>query len=82
MWKLSSNSSAADITPRVKNVYRAYLGIKLGDQDEVLAPHRVCRRWGCGALLAFGIPMVWREPKEHGKECYFCLCVVDGWVQC
>ena len=22
--------------------------------------------------------MVWREPKGHGKECYFCSCVVDG----
>ena len=23
--------------------------------------------------------MVWWEPKEHGKECYFCSCVVDGY---
>ena len=22
--------------------------------------------------------MVWREPKGHGKECFFCSCVVDG----
>ena len=23
--------------------------------------------------------MVWRDPKGHGKECYFCSCVVDGY---
>ena len=22
--------------------------------------------------------MVWRKPKGHDKECYFCSCVVDG----
>ena len=74
-----------DITPFVKNVYYyAYFGIKLG--DKAWAPHRVChnrvsslRQWSSGKQesLAFGIPMVWREPKEHGKECYFCSYVVD-----
>ena len=29
--------------------------------------------------LAFGIPMVWKKPKRHGKKCYFCSCVVDGY---
>ena len=23
--------------------------------------------------------MFWREPKRHGKKCYFCSCVVDGY---
>ena len=29
--------------------------------------------------LAFGVPMVGREPKGHGKECYFCSYIVDGY---
>ena len=51
-------------------------------------PHIVCRN-GVSSLrqwstekqksLAFVIPMVWRESKELGKECYFCSCVVDGY---
>ena len=28
--------------------------------------------------VAFGISMVWRESKGHGKESYLCSCVVDG----
>ena len=76
-----------NITPFVKNVYYAYFGVKLGDQDKVWAPHKVCRncvsslrQWSIGKLrsLAFGVPMVWREPNGHGKKCYFCSCVVAG----
>ena len=70
------------------NVYYAYFGIELGDQDKAWVPHRLCgnclsslRQWSTEKQksLAFGIPMVWREPKGHGKECYFCSCVVDGY---
>ena len=38
------------------------------------------RQWSIGKQnpLAFGIPMVWREPNRQGKECCFCSCVVAG----
>ena len=38
------------------------------------------RPWSIGKQksLAFGVPMVWRDPNEHNKECYFCLCVIAG----
>ena len=74
-----------NITTFVKNVYYAYFGVKLGDQDKAWAPHKVCRncvfslrQWSIGKQksLAFGVPMVWREPNGHGKKCYFCSCVV------
>ena len=26
----------------------------------------------------FGVSMVWREPKAHGNECYFCSCNIAG----
>ena len=74
-----------NVTPYVKNVYYAYYGIMLGDQDKAWAPHRLChtcvsslRQWKQKSL-AFGIPMVWMDPKRHGKECYFCSRVVDGY---
>ena len=73
-----------NITPFVKNVY---FGIRLGDQDKAWAPHRVCRnfvlslrQWSPGKQksLAFGISVVWREPKRHGKEFTFANVLLVG----
>ena len=25
--------------------------------------------------------MVWREPKNHHKDCYFCMVDMTGWNQ-
>lgn len=59
-----------------------YFGIRFGDQDKSWAPHKVCkpfvenlRQWSKGKRqkLAFGIQMIWREPRNHVDDCYFCL---------
>lgn len=76
-----------NITDFVKQAYLAYFGIKLGDQDKHWAPHKVCKRcveslrlWTNGKRrgLNFGVPMVWREPKNHHNDCYFCMVNVKG----
>lgn len=77
-----------NITDFVKKVYFAYFGLKLGDEDKVWAPHKVCKRcvedlrnWFKGKKKAFrfGIPMVWREQKNHSDDCYFCSINVKGY---
>lgn len=76
-----------DITTFVKNAYYAYFKVKLGDQDKKWAPKKVCRYcverlrlWTKGkkTCMPFAIPMVWREPKDHFLDCYFCLTNVQG----
>lgn len=76
-----------EITKFVRQAYFAYFGIKLGDQDKTWAPHIVChtcvsrlRKWTQKKLksLPFGIPMVWREQRNHVDDCYFCLCQTSG----
>ena len=70
----------------VKKVYYAYFHVKLGDQDKCWAPHIVCkkcvetlRQWTHGKkAMSFGIPMVWREPKNHVDDCYFCITQTQG----
>jgi hypothetical protein len=77
-----------NITDFVKKVYYAYFGVKLGDQNKSWAPHKVCiscvedlRKWlnGTKKSFRFGIPMIWREPKNHSDDCYFCSCNVKGY---
>ena len=75
------------ITEFVKKAYLAYFKIKLGDQDKQWAPHKVCgacvatlRNWSKGRKchMRFGVPMVWREPKDHLADCYFCTVNTKG----
>ena len=75
-----------NITDFVKRAYKAYFDMKLGDQDKSWAPHMVCktcveslRGWTNGKLkLKFAVPMVWREPKNHFDDCYFCINDMTG----
>ena len=84
-YTLSPNRN--EVTDFLKSVYKVYFGMKLGDQDKPWAPHIVCkvcteslRNWskGCKTSMKFGIPMVWREPKNHVNDCYFCAVNVTG----
>ena len=78
-----------NITLFVKRVYISYFGMKLGDQGKPWTPHKVCsacvaelRNWLTGKTkaLSFGVPMVWREPKNLMDDCYFCICQVKGFM--
>jgi hypothetical protein len=69
-------------------VYCAYFGVKLGDQEKLRAPHKVCyvcvenlRKWPKGKkkALRFGVPTILRKPKYHGDGCYFCCYDVKGY---
>ena len=31
--------------------------------------------------MRFGVRMVWREPKNHHEDCYFCVVDMTGWNQ-
>ena len=75
-----------NISDFVKRAYFSYFKLKLGDQDKTWAPHKVChsceeslRQWTKGKdKISFSIPMVWREPRDHITDCYFCLTCVSG----
>ena len=75
------------ITPEISKIYKAYFGCPLGDQDKTWAPHVAC--YSCFSLLRdwinklrssfrFAIPMIWREPKDHYNDCYFCAVNTAG----
>ena len=75
------------ITDFIKKLYFAYFKMKLGDQEKSWAPHIVCktyitnlRSWSLGKRkgLAFGIPIIWREPQNHISDCYFCIAETKG----
>ena len=75
------------ITEFMKKAYLEYFEVKLGDQDKKWAPHKVCgayiatlRKWSKGQKchIKFEVPMVWRDPKNHHADCYFCMVNTKG----
>ena len=55
-----------------------------------LAPLKVCRQctetlrfWtrGKNSSMRFGVSIIWRKPKNHHDDCYFCLVDVPEWNQ-
>ena len=76
------------ITDFVKNIYKSYFGLVLSNQDKTWAPHKICttcllelRKWSKGQKNSFKIvsPVLWREPNDHVKDCYFCCCDITGY---
>lgn len=76
------------ITEDLKKMYLLYFGCPLGDQDKPWAPHIICT--GCSSGLRnwlnrrrtsmpFAIPMLWREPRDHINDCYFCRVNTTGY---
>jgi hypothetical protein len=80
-------ASRKPISEFVKRAYVGCFGVTLGDQDKPSTPHIVCktctehlRQWANGkrSCLKFAAPMVWREPKNHFDDCYFCIVNITG----
>jgi hypothetical protein len=74
------------ITMKIKQLYKLYFKCEIGDQKRTWAPHIIC--WRCtkglhtwiktGRGLPFAIPMIWREPRDHLTDCYFCAFSING----
>jgi hypothetical protein len=67
--------------------YDLYFGCKVRDQDKVWAPKICCSScsrtlagWltGTHKLMRSALPMVWRQPREHLNNCYFCMTKITG----
>jgi hypothetical protein len=41
----------------------------------------VLKQWSKGKKMyfRFGVPMIWREPRNHSDDCYFFSCNVQGY---
>lgn len=81
-------SQCRPISEDVRKAYFLYFGCKIGDQDKLWAPHVCCVsccvnlvQWmrGNRSSMPFALPMIWREPKNHYDDCYFCLTSTEGY---
>ena len=85
--KFTSKEQQRNITHDIKKMYAAYFGCPLGDQNKTWAPHKICKICCLGlhnwldkrsSSMPFSVPMIWREPKDHCQDCFFCLTKTKG----
>jgi len=79
--KLTSAKEKRSITSHTKKLYKAHFDCDIAGKDKSWAP-RVCCLTCVKTLstvyarknvhLKFGMPMIWREQKDHSNDCYFC----------
>ena len=76
------------ITPLLKKAYELYFDSKL-DLCKSWAPGIFCstcasilsgwlRNSATNTTMPFGVPMIWREPRNHTDDCYFCMTSIQG----
>jgi hypothetical protein len=80
-------SQRKPLSQLVIKVYVLYFGCKVRDQDQILALKVCCKScsrtlagWlkGTHKSLPFAVLMVWLEPKDCLKGCYFCMTKITG----
>jgi hypothetical protein len=87
MWPVYFGKSRKTISDFVISAYFLYFAMPLDKNNKSWAPNCVCkscveylRLWNRGKRITFkfGIPAIWREPKNHLDDCYFCSFNVKG----
>lgn len=75
------------ITDFIKTAYTEYFKVQMCNLDKPWVPKTVCqncvvslRQWKSAkrSSLKFQTPMIWREPKNHHDDCYFCVVDING----
>lgn len=70
------------MTNALKDVYLHYFGFAVANTDKLWVPNMFCNacrtklyKWSMGekVYFTFSLPMLWRNPKNHVNDCYFCL---------
>lgn len=85
--KFTPKDQRKNLSSKVKIAYRHYFDCQVGDQDKNWAPHICCSncyvsltQWlnSKRKSMPFAVPMIWREPKNHANDCYFCMTNISG----
>ena len=84
------SNSVETLQKSIQRAYKYYFDCKLGAQDKEWTPHVSCApgnsmlsAWmnGKRKAMPFLVPMVWLEPKNHFKYCYFCMTNIAGFTK-
>ncbi|GBL75061.1 hypothetical protein AVEN_243844-1 [Araneus ventricosus] len=84
---LTLKAQRKPLSPLLKTAFQFHFDCQVGDQDKDWAPKFCCTtryntltKWlkGTRKPMHFAVPMVWREPRCHLTDCYFCMTSTVG----
>ena len=80
--KFTTKTQQRPIKNNIKKICKLYVDCPLGDRNKRWAPHiyvlHAIVNYGIGSAMPRAILMIWREPKDHLNDCYFCCVDTNG----
>ena len=76
------NKKGRLMNEHIKYAYLHYFGFGVNEEPNSWTPNVICDRcrkiltsWLSGekVRMPFGVPVIWRQQKDHVSDCYFCL---------
>lgn len=81
------SSQRKAITENTKTHYELYFGRVMQNLEYYWVPEIVCNAYeanlnlwwnGTRPQMPFAVPMIWKKPRNHRTDCYFCMINVIG----
>lgn len=85
--EFTTSGNKKPICEFIKLTYMECFGFPIEDQNKTWVPHIICNscyssfrmcKNGNRSRFRFDTPMIWREPRNHHDDCYFCMVNLKG----
>lgn len=86
--KFTPKAQRRNIKPLLKNAYQEYFQRPMANLDKWWTPDQCCSYCYVNLIgvmrgnkkMPFHIPAVWREPRDHTTDCYFCAVNIKAYT--
>lgn len=87
--KFLPKSQQRNVTRSLEEAYKRCFGFSMANLDKPWTPDHCCIACHHNILgfesgkhkLQFSVPAIWREPRDHISDCYFCIMTIGSYTK-